>query len=82
MLDGITGSLVAGASLGAHAQVGDRRITGSLVAGAPAAPPGRRFRYVWRIDMPPSTGIVAPLTKLALGRQRASVMWATSSGWP
>lgn len=37
---------------------------------------------VWRIDMPPSTGMIAPLTKLAAGRHRLSVMWATSSGRP
>lgn len=37
---------------------------------------------VWRIDMPPSTGMIAPLTKLDAGRQRLSVMCATSSGSP
>ena len=39
-------------------------------------------RYVWRIDMPPSTGMIAPLRKLAAGRHRLSVIWATSSGSP
>ena len=43
---------------------------------------GRDAGQVWRIDMPPSTGMIAPLTKLADGRHRLSVMCATSSGKP
>jgi len=38
--------------------------------------------YVCRMVMPPSTAMVTPLTKLDAGRQRLSVMWATSSGKP
>ena len=40
------------------------------------------LRQVWRMVMPPSTGIMAPLTKLPAGRHRLSAMWATSSGAP
>ena len=38
--------------------------------------------HVWRTVIPPSTGTMAPLRKLAAGRHMLSVIWATSSGSP
>ena len=44
--------------------------------------PLTEHRQVWRIVMPPSTGMIAPFRKLAAGRHRLTVICATSSGSP